>query len=140
MHCSKQKQRLHRGRRTNQYQPGKNTKDPRKRKGLGANPGRKQSQNSQETQIFAENRRLSQETAANRRKPQEPVENRKLAFVPLNAALNTVSGSTVLNTELTEFSGLTEFRGASSVSSSQPIIVTGPWATEGPAKESTNFG
>ena len=39
--------RLHRGRRTNQYQPGKNTKDPRKRKGLGANPGRKQSQNSQ---------------------------------------------------------------------------------------------
>ena len=35
---------------------------------------------------------------------------------------NTVSGSTVSNTELSEFLGLTEFRGASSVSSSQPII------------------
>ena len=35
---------------------------------------------------------------------------------------NTVSGSTVSNTELSEFSGLIEFRGANSVSSFQPII------------------
>ena len=35
---------------------------------------------------------------------------------------NTVSGSTVSNTELSEFFGLTEFRGASSVSSFQPFI------------------
>ena len=35
---------------------------------------------------------------------------------------NTVSESTVSNTELSEFFALTEFRGESSVSSSQPII------------------
>ena len=35
---------------------------------------------------------------------------------------NTVSESTVSNTELSEFFGLTEFRGANSVSSFQPII------------------
>ena len=35
---------------------------------------------------------------------------------------NTVSGSTVSNTELSEFFGLPEFRGANSVSSFQPII------------------
>ena len=35
---------------------------------------------------------------------------------------NTVSESTVSNTELSEFFGLTEFRGANSVSSFQPIV------------------
>ena len=35
---------------------------------------------------------------------------------------NTVSESTVSNTELSEFSGLTEFQGENSLSSSQPII------------------
>ena len=40
----------------------------------------------------------------------------------LGSGPNTVSESTVSNTELSEFLGLTEFRGANSVSSSQPII------------------
>ena len=35
---------------------------------------------------------------------------------------NTVSESTVSNTELSEFFALTELRGESSVSSSQPIL------------------
>ena len=40
----------------------------------------------------------------------------------LGGGPNTVSESTVSNTELSEFFGLSEFRGEDSVSSSQPII------------------